>query len=338
MIIFQHFDKKFLSLKYELNKIGIESDAVKGHPIFAPFFILKQLIKRKKIKVYVFRYINDSDSFLLALLRYISEFLKIFICKIFNIKIWWLCHNVDKETKVFYPKITNLRRKNISKYASRIFTTNKFLIPIAQKTFPNKFVDSLSLGYLEGSIYNNNFENKEINKEIIQWIKDKKAHKCKIVFCIGSPADKSFHFKLISRFINAINEQDKMYKWYAIVIGDKIEKNSFIYNYPNKHFINMDIITEYADYYYRVINDYSISYSIFEAVRHKIPIITEPYGILSEIIEHYKIGIVVESYDDLISQINNFQLYSNNFQKFESENNWEVASNKIKYYYQIDTK
>src|SRR5690554_4195927 len=200
MVIFQHNDKKFWCLKQELNKIGIESTAIVGHPIFAPFFILKQIINRKKVKVYVFRYINDSESFILAIIRWLSELFKIAICKIFGIKIWWLCHNVDKETTSYHPKITNLRRKNIVKYATRIFTTNKMLIPVAQQYFPDKFIDSLSLGYIEGSTSNKIKADDKIDNNIVQWIENKVSKKSKIIFCIGSPAEKSLHFRLINNF------------------------------------------------------------------------------------------------------------------------------------------
>ncbi len=338
MVIFQHNDTKFLFLKSELLKIGIESEAVNGHPIFAPFFLVQELLRGKKVGIYVFRYINDSESTILAIGRYFSDLLQIFLCRIFRIKIWWLCHNVDRETAVFHPMITRLRRRNIIKYSERIFTTNSLLIPTAQHYFPEKFVDSLSLGFIEGVISERIERNDSIDREIVRWMESNNTSNTKFIFCIGSPADKSLHFQLINKFIENVNRIDTSRKWFAIVVGDRVRESPFIYNVPYRHFVNPEILLEYASYYYRVINDYSISYSVFEAVHYRIPIITESYGILPEIVKYYNIGIVIDSLDNLLSDIDSFQVNFVDFERFEALNNWQVAASKIKFYYQLDVR
>ena len=113
MILFQNSDKKVLSLIKELKDYNVEGEGVEvRHPIFTPFYILGQLIKRKRIKIFVFRYLNDSNHFILAIIRYLSDLLVILISKVCNIQIWFLCHNIDKETVMFFPKIIELRRES----------------------------------------------------------------------------------------------------------------------------------------------------------------------------------------------------------------------------------
>src|SRR5690554_389174 len=116
MVVFGHRDNKYESIHEELLKIGVVSDAVKvRHPILSPLYLLKLLLTGKRIKVYVFRYLNDSNSLFIAYLRVISEAITIGIAKLFSIEIWWLCHNVDKETSSYYPHLTKIRRKNVIK-------------------------------------------------------------------------------------------------------------------------------------------------------------------------------------------------------------------------------
>ena len=62
MIVFGHTDDKYKCIKEELTKLNIKSDSVKArHPILAPFYLLKLLIKGQKIKVYVFSKIPPKN-------------------------------------------------------------------------------------------------------------------------------------------------------------------------------------------------------------------------------------------------------------------------------------
>ncbi|NGM73072.1 glycosyltransferase [Sphingobacterium sp. SGL-16] len=312
--------------------LGIDSTAVIGHPIGAPLYLLKQVFLGKKVKYFVFRYINDSNSLVLAYLRYISEIILINFCKLLNIQIWWLCHNVDKETTSFYPKITKLRRQNVLRNANQIFTTNKLLVPFAKQTLKVENIDFLSLGYISGKLSEKFVSDEKINNQLRDWLHQKKGKNVKFLFCIGSPADKATHFKLINSFILKLNNIDNIYRWYGVVVGHPVNESKYIFNIPTKHYIDPKIILDFANYYYRVIDDYSISYSIFEAAEYNIPIITENYGILPDIIKYYKIGYVVESIEKFIESVGN-EIAAENFNKFRNDNNWNMAAKKIALYY-----
>ena len=175
-------------------------------------------------------------------------------------------------------------------------------------------------------------ENKEIQSDILKWICKRKDQNSKFIFCIGAPAKKSLHFDLISDFIKKLNKTSTN-TWYAIVIGKEIDVNKFIYNVPFKYVLNQDFIRNHADFYYRVIDDFSMSYSTYEAVHYKIPTITENFGILPHLINKYKIGVVVNSFNEDFKEIENFKYKDSRFDAFEKENNWEVAACKINKYY-----
>lgn len=262
----------------------------------------------------------------------ISEVFIILIAKLFKIQIWWLCHNVDRETSMYHPRLTKIRRKNVVKHSKYIFTTNELLIPKAKELFKNKKVDSLSLGFIENGFLKIK-KNEEIENGLLNWIKEKNDGSSKFIFCIGSPATKSLHFKLINKFMDILNNQSTKFTWYAIVIGDSVNESKYIFNIPYKLSINPSLIKSYASFYYRIIDDYSMSYSIFEAAKFKIPIITENYGLMPEIISKYNIGIVINNHKNIISKIESFSAIDANFDGFLKDNNWSVAAKKIKQYY-----
>lgn len=331
MIVFQKKDKKFLSWKNELSSININSYAVEGSAIKAPFFLLKLLLQKRSVKVYVFRYLNDYPSLFKTVLRLISELLVVLLSRIFNIRIWWICHNVDKETSMNYPYFSRIRRAMISRASVRIFTTNKLLIPYAKELFNTSKVDSISLGFIEGKPIENISLESNINEDLIIWIKSHQSSNTRFIFCAGTPESKSLHFSLINSFIDNVNKYDTKNVWYAIVIGTFVENNNKIYNIPSKHFVDKKIIIEYIDFYYRVMDDFSISYTLYEASEYELPIITENYGILPEIIEYYQNGLI---YDE-----NDIEVFLESINKrfdfitFKNENNWkQSAATFYKYY------
>lgn len=331
MILFGHYDKKFLCIQRELKFHEIDSEAVKAkHPILTPFYILKLMLQGKRIEVFVFRYINDSSSLPLAILRVVSDLLTILVIKTFGGSVWWICHNVDKETSTHYPKITEFRRKNIAKFSNIIFTTHQLLLSKAKEIFPRNVIDFLSLGYIENGALNikRDIESEHIIEE---WIKERRADNVKFIFCIGSPAKKSIHFQLIKNFMHKINESSE-FDWYAIVVGAEVDASEYIYNIPYKQAFEKKWLKTYSDFYYRAIDDYSMSYSVYEAAHLEIPIICENYGILPAIIEEYKLGFVVND-NDLAMKVRTYRPNNAGFSRFLEENNWETAANKISNYY-----
>lgn len=335
MIVFQKKDKKFLSWKEELSLLKVNSDAVEGSAIRAPFVLMKLHLQKRSVKVYVFRYLNDYPSLFKTVFRLISELLVLFLAWVFNIRIWWICHNVDKETSTNYPYISGIRRAIISKASVRIFTTNKLLVPYAQELFNTSEVDNISLGFIEGNPIENVAIFSEIDNDLLKWIKSHHSSNARFIFCAGTPERKSLHFSLINSFIDKVNHYDTGYTWYAIVIGALVDSNDYIFNIPTKHFVDKKIIKDYIDFYYRVLDDLSISYTLYEASEYEVPIITEKYGILPEVIEYYKNGLIYDenNIEGFLESINK----KFDFITFKNENNWKQSAANFYKYYSIDT-
>src|SRR5690606_13593977 len=101
----------------------------------APLFLIKQIIK-KKPKAYVLRYLNDYPSFGKTLVRTASEVILILSCILFRIEIFWICHNIDRESDMYHPIMTNFRRKIVSFFSKKIFVTDELLVRKAIEVFP----------------------------------------------------------------------------------------------------------------------------------------------------------------------------------------------------------
>jgi hypothetical protein len=336
MIIFTFPDDKIKSIQKELDLLNIQNDYVKvRHPILTPFFIIKLYLKRKNIKVFVFRYLNDSNSILISLLRVISDMLSVFLLKSIKTQIWWLCHNVDKESFEYFHNLIKIRRKLILKNCEYVFTTSELLIPKATELFKGKSIDNLSLGYIEDGIKSIKTD-KYIEEKLLNWITriKKDNTNSRFIFCIGSLAPKVLHFEKINNLINNLNN-NSLLEWYAVVVGYSVNKNKFIFNIPFTITIDPYIIIQYADFYYRVMDDYSISYTVYEAAYLKKPIITENYGILPKIVLNYNIGIVLDNYNDLENKIETYKVNNSSFANFLKKNNWKFTALKIKKYYDM---
>ncbi len=330
MILFQKNDSKFRALQLALSKLGVSSSAVSGSPIKAPIILIKLIFKRKKPNVYVFRYLNDYSSLLKSFMRLVGEISLVLICKLFKIRIWWLCHNIDNETHSYYKKLTSFRRYLIKKNSELIFTTHHLLIPHAEIILRKKNIHHITLGYLNETVYDNLLEDNIIEKKLISWIEERTGINARFIFVVGSVADKVLHFKYINSLVDLLNQNDNNNTWYAIVVGEKVQQHNMIFNIPSKYLLSKNIIKKYIDFYYRVISDLSISYTLFEASILEKPILTEKIGFLPNIIEYYKLGFIIDrnNIQPFLDEINSDKKMDYN--SFLKNNNWEISAQILK--------
>lgn len=332
MILFQKKDKKFKNWQSALSSLGVQSDAFAKSPLLIPYLLLKMCFSAKP-QVFVFRYLNDYPALIKSLLRLFTDCLTIFICKLFKIRIWWILHNIDKETDEYHPKLTQLRRRYLSKNSEILFVTDRILIPVAEQLYPNKKIDSISLGYLESNIYSLK-GNDEKEREIESWLKSIKSKDTnQVIFVIGTEVEKAKHFKKIGQLIEQLNIIDQQNSWYALVIGSQVTSHPNILNFKENMSIPNSFITDYCDYYYRILDDYSVSYTLYEAAHYHIPIITENIGAIPLFVSNYKTGHIIEddNYSRFVEQIRNDNTYL--FKEFLLENNWINSAHTFKKQY-----
>ena len=146
-------DDKTQYLKRYGAKIGIDYVVPPIKKTLFPLFLIYSIILFKKPDAVIVRYLNDKPMFIYSLYLFISNMLTFFIAKLFKVKLIWFCHNVDKETIEFYPKLIKIQRQVLEKFSERILVMDKLLLNPAKKQFPDSIdkIDYISFGAREGS-------------------------------------------------------------------------------------------------------------------------------------------------------------------------------------------
>lgn len=301
LVFIQKQDWKFDNWNSEDYK-DIELVSSRRSVIFDPI-ILFNLVIRKKLNAYVVRYLNDYESLSKTILRSVSELISILICKAFRIKVIWLCHNIDKETFCYHPRILRIRRKLILWSIHNVFVTDRLLINPAAKilnipktkigfvTFgrPN-FTDCISNNEVrvEQSIIN--FKNKCVEDGVTP----------RVCLCLGTPnAKKMLHFKLLEKLYDSSTVLEERI---FFIVGGNFRVSEYTRNlfesYKNlegvffKDYVSFSrrFLEKNVDFYFRVYDDLSIPFSIYEAVALEKPVLTERFTFLSEHLERNRIG------------------------------------------------
>jgi len=279
-IIIQKNDLKSRKWAEAGTRFGLNIEAQYGSAINAPIFLLNHILIKGIPFAYIIRYLNDYPSFFKTLLRLISELFLIFICFCFRIKLLWICHNVDKESKQYFPLITFIRRKLISVYSKKIFVMDYLLVPYAVSEFPkhNKKIDSISFGIIEGSKKGQ----LQTEKMIKEFLENRKQYAYMqglnflSLLCLGTPSStKSIHF---DNLVKLIKYSLKYNFLIAAIVGGNFKDNKRCNTLLNgfnsstnifvlkEHTIFSDIfIRNQIDFYFRGYTDYSVPYTIYEA-------------------------------------------------------------------------
>ena len=332
--------KKWAQAAYSL---GINIVQQKGSPIRAPFFLFNYLLKNKKPKAYILRYLNDYPSFIKTLIRTLSEITVIGICLILRIKIFWICHNVDKDSIRNFPRISSFRRKMIATLVKKIFVTDSLLAQSAKEILPKygHKIDYISFGEIEG------FEKGAGDNESIKFLNERKeyatqnGHHFFAVLCAGAPdAPKSLHFHYL---IKLIEDAKKNNLYLAVLVAGNwnssisrkllatFQHNSNILIFEKYTTFSSGFIKNNIDFYFRGYDDYSVPFTIYEACTLQKPILALDIGFLPRMIEFYELGVVTkENFIDIDKSLHKLSQPSKfKFKEFLEEKKWSGLGEKL---------
>ncbi|MFP3323546.1 hypothetical protein R0K05_10570 [Planococcus sp. SIMBA_160] len=322
-----------------------------NNPLLNLFKILYCIATLGKPEAIIYRYLNDFDNIFKNIIKILVEKLEYWVATLLKIKIFWICHNLDRETHIYNPKINKIRRITRIKYSNKIFVTDPELVNFAPDflNVDNKKIDSITFGEMENSEKNNSesTEHIEINKKVIEYVKrEQKENKEKVYFtiCAGRSNHKTLHYERLHDLINEGERKNIIIR--AIVIGPVKdyykEINQEVYNFIESddrvlyidgfHNFDENEFAHLIDFYWRVYKDFSIPGTLYKAVFLKKPIITMNFGILNNIILNNKIGFVIENdfsnIEKVFRKVN--RIPDENFELFSLSHNWNVAAEKLK--------
>lgn len=342
VVIIQKGDIKSASWSREAQAFFIEMISQKGSPITAPLFLCCIILKKQNVEGYIFRYLNDYPSLGKTVLRAFAEIATIILCKLFHIKIFWICHNVDRESDTSYPVISNLRRKIVSFFSKKIFVMDELLVSKATEIFPKYAykIEDISFGILEERLIGNGDTTSSHFLEKQREVAQANNKKFLCTLCTGSlSSKKSLHFQYLIELINKASESDV--HLCAIVAGNALENLGQLLVADYRKVPNILVFDKYTtfsfefiranvDFYFRSYDDFSVPFTVYEAGTVGKPILAQDFKFLPHMLEHYDLGVVVDkNLEGLPLALNRLSLDNFQFDTFFGLKRWSSLGEKL---------
>lgn len=243
------------------------------------FFTANELLGFLRLsgrKCLIFRYMS-SEQKLSTDIKYTGLIVALgLLQKALNIDIYWIMHNIDRETIDTRPVLTRIRRAALKRAARKIFVTDSFF---KEKYFPDDArVGAISFGEKRGGA---------ISRENLQKIRNLSQSYDLVALCLGAKGDKYTHFTRLPRLTQLAAQHGRSL---AFILPDHAQyegENAIHIDEPN---IDEKAIAPYVDFVYRINADVSMPYTLYAACSAGIPIVTARESFTYEIIQRYGIG------------------------------------------------
>lgn len=326
---------------------GIIIEAAKGSPLVMPFEIIRSLFKSGRPDAVVFRYLNDYPSLFKSILRFVSEIISLMLCCVSRFKVIWICHNVDRETDRYHPRLSSVRRSVFAWAANSIFVLDRLLVTHAQRVFPSahKKIDYITFGELNKFAQPAEGELLEDLRVFIEGARSAAALGPRVLvgLCVGSPAEKVVHFDLIPNLIERVSGLG--YSLYFVILGpvrdylrrrnpavlNFLETSERIFFVGERVVIDEPGVADLVDFYWRAYSDFSVPLSLYGACTVRKPILTIDTGFLGEAVLDYGLGAVLESnlanLSEAISSILTWD--PSRAEAFLRDHTWKECSHKL---------
>ncbi|MFW5983018.1 MAG: hypothetical protein ACOCQ4_00840 [bacterium] len=289
---------------------------VSGSPIFMPFVLLKYIFLFRKPHAVVFRYLNDYSILGMTLVRTGSEFLTVFLSKLFRIKVLWICHNVDRETNSHYPKITQIRRNLLKNVSETVFVLDNLLIPYAIQELgaPREKIKDICFGRTD--VFNSSRvdtyggEKNKLVQGIENWkyFKKRKNGEAVLGLWIGSIENKKLEGLrfILDKFLNQNSFHHKEVGFIIIgPISKKLQRldqklylalksDERVYIIDDYFELLPEVWSQYADFVWKPNDDLSVNLTIYNAALAKLPLVGFSNTFLATFIDHYKLGFPID--------------------------------------------
>lgn len=308
--------------------------------------ILSGVYNQQRIHVFIFRYLNDCPSLYESNLHLIRDILIVCLCKILRIKIFWILHNIDRETQQHHPLLTRAKRKIVYSASKKIFVTDPNLVDVAAKYGIQK--DKVSwICFGRPCRQKPDKKNIDLRSQIKSFRRKLEQENNSPVFlglCVSEPAEKKLHYLKASSIVGVSKNENKGCVG-LVMIGSfpegqtfedaklRVQKSPYILFIEDSFFVNEPFISDQIDFFYRSLNDQSVPYTLYVATDVKKPMITHRVGALPTIVGRENLGyIIAEDEKDIpgsiIQSIKSWNpAGAENFLKNRS---WEIAAMRIK--------
>jgi hypothetical protein len=307
VILFQKDDAKYRAWAEHLQLHGIVTAAIHGSPIGAPFQLLRHALKGRRVRWYVFRYLNDYPSWAKTFLRLLSEVSVLVLMRLLGGQIAWVAHNVDRESSRHHCRLMAMRRRLVSRSSSVIFVTDPLLVPRARQQWPwPRTVSWVCFGQPVAGSRNRDTEEvkialRELRSRLQRLGNGRQVY---VGLCVSSPEPKCRHFLTVCDFVERYT--DARVAVGVVVVGDVgrltgpefVDAVERLRAHPGVLLIDRpttvyeEHLAADVNFLYRVMSDVSVPMTVYVAAAMGKPLITEPGTFLEEMVSTYGLGLV----------------------------------------------
>ena len=321
-IYFPNADMKYHYWATELRSLGIDTEIMKYYSVSS---LLKIILLPKHHNTYfVIRYLNDSRGIIKTMLQVSFLFLLCLILRMRGFKIWWFCHNVDRETYVWHRHLNQMKRQIAFAFCEKIFVMDPLLVEPAKNIFGvKKRIVPLCFGEFATIT---NFGSKSANQQKIDtWMQSNEFYKFENrIICVTSSQPKNKSVNLFKKLLQNNNCVGLLIYDGDLLPYDNLQQSDKLLIVNEKHDISSDIFAQFT-HLIKCSHDLSINLSAYAAASSNLIIVSDGYGFLGDLIRNG--DVVGEICKD--GKLERMQK-ERNFNKFLNDRSWRKAAEKIK--------
>ncbi|WP_038052666.1 glycosyltransferase [Thioalkalivibrio sp. ALJ1] len=345
-IVFVGDDPKARQFVEALRQHGRDAEAWGAYP----FTAWKHLLARRVVSrgdVIVIRYLNDNPSWFVSIGKPFGDVLTLLVARVRGIRVYWLCHNLDRETESYWPLISSLRRWLYARQAEAIAITDPALMAAAPAVFGRHRhkVFPMSMGLLPKR---RRFNKPELEDQVRNFFSRDPACKHQLnILCAGVSGPKYLHFDLLP----VLEERLRQLGWSPriAVVTRFLRKGEWSRGKNYRSFINwcektpsVLLVKRYidldesewaddVDLIWRAMGDWSFAFTLLNAARARIPVLAFDSGGVGAIVRQEEIGATVAwDFSNLGEAVQTaLSTPSENYEKFLGQRSWSKAAQSL---------
>jgi hypothetical protein len=314
--LFPGDDFKFRNWSQALSEVSFKS--CNGGKLAFIWLILRSRLSHHHVIVY-YRYLNVNKVFIHEFFKLILDcfIVSLAICNIIEIR--WIIHNVDKESKVRYTGIVNIKRYMLKFAATKFYVTSESL----KQYFPwdESKLDVVSFGREYASLIKSH-GTKTLNDQICNWKYglEKVPTYIGLVTCWTDKEKDSFSL------MNELLGDTCKGVFGLIYLGDKTGIDSEYLLEINTR-ISYYLKDVKVDFVIKTLSDKSVPYTLYSAATAGIPLITTDRSHFSLDLDKFQLGGCAKNYAEIITIIQSYDRRSAD--SFLNEFSWEKGANTL---------
>lgn len=234
----------------------------------------------------VFRYQNNAASLTTTIATTATLGVLILVARLKGVHVFWICHNVDRETSSHWPMLAGVRRSLLLACARSVFVLHPLF-----KTYLKRECTAISFGEKEFGVMQD-----DTLAEIDEFGKSFDT----VVLMAGTDGvKKNTTFDRIPELANDLIVAGKNPGFVLAGVSPLREFPEYLKHricISREKNISEDRLKPTISFVYKELSDISIGYTIYAAATAKIPIISLAGSVLERVVQCEKVGLSLQDW------------------------------------------